>query len=315
MNLSFSSVTHFISDLPFAHLTSGLLQTLLSVLKKTDHELTEKLILKLLDECFTLRKEEDQIDNSEHKSNTPDKHTILSVFEDVSAVRLLEATITNASPKRYTQIYAKCFINHLATLSQHPVANFSVQKLLDCCTEKGEFEAIYGELEEHLEEILKSHNTGVILSLAQACKRLSTKQGNFQKMLMKALHCIEPKERQTFLSPLALNLVTYEEQANSKELYIHLNGSLILQTLLNFNKPIQVINSLLDMNIGDLKTVLTDPKGSHVMDAFMKSEYVGEKSRDRMINKLQVSPRSWFIISLSVLGGTKNCEYELINTF
>jgi hypothetical protein len=46
------------------------------------------------------------------------------------------------------------------------------------------------------------------------------------------------------------------------------------------------------MNTGDLKTVLTDPKGCHVMDAFMKSEFVGEKSRDRIIKKLQVGLRS-----------------------
>lgn len=268
-------------------------------MKKTDNKLTQKLIFKLLEECFTVRKKaEDQIDNSEHKSSTPDKHIILPVFEDAAAVRLLESAIINASPKRYTQIYAKCFLNHLATLSQHALANFSVQKLLDCCTEKNEFEAMFSELEQHFEDILNSHNTGVILSLAQACKRHSTKQGNFQKMLMKALHCMEPNERQTFLSPLALSLVTYEEQADCNKLHIHLNGSLILQTLLSFNKPIQVINSLLDMNISDLKTVLTDPKGCHVMDAFMKSEYIGEKSRDKMIKKLQVSVGSCRLLFL-----------------
>jgi nucleolar protein 9 len=269
-------------------------------LKKTDNKLTQKLILKLLGECFTVRKEgQGETDNSECKSNNQDEH-ILPVFEDVAAANLLEAAILSASPKRYTQIYAKCFINNLATLSQHPVANFSVQKLLDCCTDKIEFEGMFSELEEHLEEIFQSHNTGVILSLAQACKRHSAKQGNFQKMLMKALHCIEPKDRQTLLAPLTLSLATFKEQANSNKLRIHLNGSLILQTLLSFNKPIQVINSLLDMNISDLKAVLTDPKGCHVMDAFMKSESVGEKSRDKMIKKLQVSKDLQIITYLHV---------------
>jgi nucleolar protein 9 len=167
-----------------------------------------------------------------------------------------------------------------------------VQKLLDCCTEKIEFEAMFSELEGHVEEILKGHNTGVILSLAEACKRHSTKQGNFQKSLMKALHCMEPKERQSLLSPLTLSLVTYEEHATSNRLHIHLHGSLILQTLLNFNKPIQAVNSLLEMNTDNLKTMLTDPKGCHVTDAFMKSEFIGEKNRDKFIKKLQVSLRS-----------------------
>lgn len=223
----------------------------------------------------------------------------MSVFEDAAAVRLLEAAIIHASPKKFTQIYAKCFVNHLAVLSQHRLANYSVQQLLDCCKEKTEFEGMFSELEEHLEEILKSHNTGVILSLAQACKRHSTKQGSFQRILMRALHCLEPKERQGLLSPLTLSLATYEEQANSNKLVIHLNGSLILQTLLNFNKPIQAVSSLLDMNTGDLKSVLTDQKGCHVMDAFMKSEFVGEKSRDKIIKKLQVSVSSCTLLFLS----------------
>ena len=211
------------------------------------------------------------------------------MFEDAAAVRLLEAAIINASPKKFTQIYAKCFLNNLVVLSQHHLANFAVQKLLDCSKEKTEFEGMFTELEEHLEEILKRRNAGVILSLAQACRRHSTKQGSFQNMLMRALHCLEPKERQGLLAPLTLSLATYEEQANSDKLLIQLNGSLILQTLLNFNKPIQAVNSLLDMNTGDLKSVLTDKRGSHVMDAFMKSEFVGEKSRDKIIKKLQVT--------------------------
>lgn len=223
----------------------------------------------------------------------------MSVFEDAAAVCLLEAAIMNASPKKFTQIYAKCFVNHLAVLSQHRLANYSVQKLLDCCTEKIEFEGIFNELEEHLEEILKSHNTGVIVSLAQACKQHSTKQGSFQKILMRALHCLEPKERQGLLSPLTLSLATYEKQANSNKLVIQVHGSIILQTLLNFNKPIQAVNSLLDMNTGDLKSVLTDKRGSHVMDAFMMSEFVGEKSREKMIKKLQVSISSCMLLFLS----------------
>jgi Pumilio-family RNA binding repeat. len=276
------------------------LQTLLFAIKETDNKLTQKLISKLLDECFTVRNEaQDELEKCEDKSSTPEVKNILSVFEDAAAVRLLEAAIINASPKKFTQIYAKCFVNHLAVLSQHRLANYSVQKLLDCCKEKTEFEGMFSELEEHLEEILKSHNTGVILSLAQACKRHSTKQGSFQRILMRTLHCLEPKERQGLLCPLTLSLATYEEQANSNKLVIQLNGSLILQTLLNFNKPIQAVSSLLDMNTGDLKSVLTDQKGCHVMDAFMKSEFVGEKSRDKIIKKLQVSVNSCTLLFLS----------------
>lgn len=291
----------FISDLAFNNLTSGLLESLLFAIRETDNELAQKLISKLLNECFTVRNEaQEELEKCKDKSSTSEEKTLLSVFEGTASVRLLEAALTSASPKEFTKIYGDCFISRLAVLSQHRVANFSVQKLLDCCKEKNEFEGMFSEMEEHLEEILKSHNTGVIVSLAQACERHSTKQGSFQKILMRALHCLEPKERQGLLAPLTLSLATYEKQANSNKLVIHVHGSLILQTLLKFNKPIQAVNSLLDMNTGDLKSVVTDQKGCHVMDAFMKSEFVGEKSRDKIIKKLQVSISCCTLLFLSM---------------
>lgn len=281
---------HFISDLAFNNLTSGLLETLLFAIKETDNELAQKLISRLLNECFAVKNEaQDEPKKCEDGSSISDEKNVLPVFEDAAAVRLLEASVINASPKNFTKIYAKCFLGHLVVLSQHPLANFAVQKLLDCCKEKTEFEGMFSEMEEHVEGILKSHNTGVILSLAQGCRQHSTKQGNFQNALLRALHCLEPKERQGLLAPLTLSLATYEKQANTDKLAIKVHGSLILQVLLNFNKPIQAVNSLLEMNTGDLKSVLTDQKGCHVMDAFMKSEFVGEKSRDKIIKKLQVS--------------------------
>lgn len=277
------------------------METLIFAMKETDNKLNQKLISKLLNECFTVRNgAQDEQEKCEDKSSTSDEKNILSVFENAAAVRLLEAAIINARPKTFTQIYAKCFINHLAVLSQHSLANFAVQKLLNCCKEKTEFEGMFSELEENLETILKSCNTGVILTLAQACRRHSTKQGSFQNTLMRALHCLEPKERQVLLAPLTLSLATYEEHTNSNKLVIHLNGALIFQTLLNFNKPIQAVNSLLNMNTGDLKSVLTDQKGCHVMDSFMKSEFVGEKSRDKIIKKLQVSISSFTVLFLSM---------------
>lgn len=51
----------------------------------------------------------------------------------------------------------------------------------------------------------------------------------------------------------------------------------------------QIVNSLLEMPGSELKSVMCDPKGSHVMTAFIKSEHVGEKSRERLLHRLLVS--------------------------
>jgi len=46
------------------------------------------------------------------------------------------------------------------------------------------------------------------------------------------------------------------------------------------------VNSLLEMNNEELLQLFSDPKGSRILDAFMDSKYVGEKSREKLCKKL-----------------------------
>ena len=107
---------------------------------------------------------------------------------------------------------------------------------------------------------------------------------------MQSLHCYDPSSLQTKLVPLLVRMTAKEalEEAEA-EVPIHIHGSLILQELLNFNKPIKVINSLLAIDAAALRQLLCDPKGSHVTDAFMTSASIGEKSRDGQVKSLSVS--------------------------
>lgn len=71
---------------------------------------------------------------------------------------------------------------------------------------------------------------------------------------MKALNCLEPAERRSLVVPLSLRLCTYEEYKSKEEStantpvakdgvkksFVNLHGSLIVQTLLSFKKPIKV---------------------------------------------------------------------------
>ena len=121
---------------------------------------------------------------------------------------------------------------------------------------------------------------------------MSTKQNHFIVGLMKSLHCYDPASLQLKLVPLTIRLTTKEALDESAEGFpYHLHGSLILQELLNFNKPIKVVNSLLALDSGSLKNILTDPKGSHISDAFMSSSTVGEKSRTAIVKSLHVSSK------------------------
>nr|CAD7452090.1 unnamed protein product [Timema tahoe] len=224
-------------ELVHNNLTSGLLQALLLSLKAVNQKSTRALVRKL-----------------------------------ESSTRLLEAVLSVASPKLFTQIYARCFINHLLVLSKDPLANHCVQRLFDHCKEKVEFEAMYDELGEHFGSILESRHTGVLVSVAQACHRLGAKQGSLQ-------------QQQLLFVPLLVRLVTMETFKQNKDspLFVQLHGSLLLQSMLHFKKPIKVVASILSMSSSDLRDVLSNPKGCHVTDVFMSSEYIGEKIQGNFV--------------------------------
>ncbi|XP_067000622.2 nucleolar protein 9 [Anabrus simplex] len=274
-----------LKEMSYDTLTSGLLQTVLYALRAVDEKLCKMFVKKLLNNCFLPGV--GKSGECEDKKLPEDAQSIPELFYSEPAVRLMETAIAvSPTTKISTQFYAFIFIGRLIALSKDPLANFAVQRLLANCKCKVEFEAMFDEIADGFESIFSRGNIGVIVNLAQACVRLSTRQSQFIKNLMKALHCSDAE--QNSLAYLVLGLVKHEDwKPNKEELSVQLNGSVLLQTMLKFNKPIKIVNSLMEMSASELKNIFCDPKGSHIMDAYMMSEYVGEKSRERMVRKLQ----------------------------
>lgn len=110
---------------------------------------------------------------------------------------------------------------------------------------------------------------------------------------METFHCFTPETRQIKIVPLVSRLITYEvaeQPADDQPAFkCHIIGSQIVQTLLHFGKPIKIVQSLLEMDTSQLRDLLSDPFGSRIVDAFFSAEFVGEKSHDKLIQKLQGS--------------------------
>ena len=64
-------------------------------------------------------------------------------------------------------------------------------------------------------------------------------------------------------------IIMLQESLSSDTLNVHLHGSLILQELLHFSKPIKLVRSLLQLPPGQLSQLLSDPRGCHITDSFM----------------------------------------------
>lgn len=110
---------------------------------------------------------------------------------------------------------------------------------------------------------------------------------------MKALNCLEPEDRQNHLVVCVSRLKSFEDSQkmsteNLEKEKLKLHGTLILQVVLDFNKPIKIVNSVLNTDSGDLKKLFCNTMGSHIVDSYVRSQYVGEKSREKLVKKLQV---------------------------
>ncbi|XP_076389836.1 nucleolar protein 9 [Megachile rotundata] len=253
-------------------LTSGLLQSVLYSLKDVHPEILEKFVQKITQKCFQ-----------------PGEGS--RIFDAECSTRLLEVCVAVAEPKSLYKIYEDYFRGKLKALSIAHNTNFSVQRLMDHCAVKEDFENIFEEVSACFPEILKSGYTGVLVSAGNACLRLRTKQGAFVTELLKALGC-ETNEKQRDIVTCLASLKSLEQleslrKADNSHPVICLHGSLIIQAILKFNKPIKIVNSLLEMNEEELVRILEDPKGSRIVDAFMDSEYIGEKSREKFAKKFR----------------------------
>ncbi|CAL7934691.1 unnamed protein product [Xylocopa violacea] len=257
-------------------LTSGLLQSVLYSLKDTFPELAAAYVNKITNQCFKPGTEQRAAD----------------MFAAECSIRLLEACLAVADPKCLRNVHEAYFTGNLKRLSVTRNTSYSVQRLLDHCTAKEDFEKIFEEISTCFTEILGQGHTGVLVSVANACSRLETKQGAYVTELLRALRCEVNESQQHRIVACIASLKTLQEwenlrKENDSRCSISLHGSLIVQTVLNYKKPIKVVNSVLDTDGEELARMFEDPKGSRIADAFIDSKYIGEKSREKLFKKLK----------------------------
>lgn len=264
---------------------SGVMQSLLAVTWKSNSADAKRICKHLF------KKMSESFDEISPPSDF-EQVKVSTIFREDAPCRLLETILevtSDCAPKLFEKISKKLFEQKLVTLSQLPLANFSVQKLLGFCKNKEKFESWYeNEFDANLEKIFDSKNYGVLLALTQACKRLGAKQAHFLTAVMRSLGCYEPSQNQIHIVPLLIQMMAKDNyNIQEQNFNVNLHGSLILQELFSFNKPIKLVTSLLALDGVKLRNLFSDPKGSHLVDVFVKSPSIGEKSRDALVKNLQ----------------------------
>uniref|UniRef100_A0A1A9WR41 Nucleolar protein 9 n=1 Tax=Glossina brevipalpis TaxID=37001 RepID=A0A1A9WR41_9MUSC len=293
-------------DFPYDEHCSALIGTICIALKVADKRMLLRFGKQLLMDAFLrFETQEDNnesedtellnevFDEKEHEVEIKDIGKMPKVFQHQSSVVLLETLLTVAGPKLRSQIYSILFAGRISILAQNPLTNFSVQKLLNHIAEKENFESIFQELKEDIENLLKIGHTGVVKALTSACLRLQIKQAQMINALQIALHVPSgasvSKEKTKFFFPCLVKLKPYEIVKDDRSLFVHLHGSMIIQDLLQFNKPIFIVNCIIETPVEQLVAIFSTPNGSYIADAFFHSKFIGEKSREKLVRILEGS--------------------------
>ncbi|NP_001080035.1 uncharacterized protein LOC379727 [Xenopus laevis] len=228
--------------------------------------------------------------------------SLLVFLKDETSSRLLERILEVSEKKQLRRLFKAHFQGQLQALSSHPIANYTVQRLLSAVQTKKLFAELYDELSPGLEDALAKGHMGIITTLADTCKRLKYRQKELLSQLMEAFHCAAPLSRQVACIPLFLSLLTYEVYYNKEEEEeptehqddgdrkldnVNYHGSLIVQHLLHFEDPSVILKSLGTLADVDLLTVVCSQAGCHVLDALLSSSTISDKQRKKILRRLR----------------------------
>ncbi|XP_077169788.1 nucleolar protein 9 [Paroedura picta] len=228
---------------------------------------------------------------------------LLVFLKDATCSRVLDKVLEVSDAKALRSFYKVHVKGQLRVLAVHPVANFTLQRLIQAAPRKL-LGKLFEELSPGLEEILALEHLGVVTALLGACRKHGAHQQEVLQALLEAFHCWEPPSRQTLCALLLASLLAYEvyygEEEEEEETAskgqadpcrrlsaVSYHGSLMVQHCLHFADPSVLLRSLAATTPQDLVTLACDPAGSHIFDALLASPSVPEKQRRKVLRQLK----------------------------
>ncbi|XP_063803028.1 nucleolar protein 9 [Pseudophryne corroboree] len=245
---------------------------------------------------------DDVINYLSSRNSSSDGSSLLVFLKDETSSRLLERILEVSEKKQLRRLFKTHFKGQLQALAAHPIGNYTVQRLVCATQTKKLFSTLFDELSPAIEDVLAKGHMGIITTLAETCKRLQSYQAELVSQLMEAFHCAAPVSRRVACVPLFLSLLAYEvyykieeeeepsehkENAEIKLESVNYHGSLLVQHLLHFENPTQILHSLASMTEADLQTVACSQSGSHIFNALLSSSTITEKQRKKVLWKLR----------------------------
>lgn len=205
---------------------------------------------------------------------------VSKLFRSSSSVRLFEELLSICDETTTTKIHEHLIKSRIMYFCNSPELNFTMQKFIASSISAEVFEELFQVVCDNFNDILARGYTGIIVALSKTCEQRKLKQGQFMQNLTTTLDCAN-KKSENFIFPI----LCLKKDASSHN--ISLQGSLVMQHMLRFNKPIKIVQNMLEMKPFELANVFCDSKGSRIADVFFESQYIGEKNREKLIKHLE----------------------------
>ncbi|XP_051990029.1 LOW QUALITY PROTEIN: nucleolar protein 9 [Xyrauchen texanus] len=220
---------------------------------------------------------------------------LLVFLKDPSCSHLIQTIFRFSHEALLRDVYRKHLRTQLMSLALHPIANYTIQTLIEASTSFKVFLKIFDELMEGFEAVLAAGHMGVVVQLAESCVRWEERQSEMLQRLLQAFHCSEPASRHVSCLPLFLSLLAYEVYYNTetaegdtvteRSLSICYHGSRLVQALAGFKDRSILMNGLHGLTSANLLTFGTDRMGSHALQALVTS--ASDKGRGKIMRKME----------------------------
>lgn len=273
--LKMSSLKHkadFIHSETASLVIQSLIRTLKNLQSELDPNVPGKLVKFVIKRSLKLNKFEEDGD-------------VTKLFRSSSSVRLFEELFGICDETTTTKIYEQLIKSRIMAFCNSPELNFTIQKFICSSISSEVFEEIFQVVCDNFNDILSKGHAGIIVSLCKTCEQRKLKQGQFIQNLTSSLECANQKSESFIFPILCLKKISNSKDMGSNGITLH--GSLVMQHMLKFNKPIKIVQNMLEMKPYELANIFCDSKGSRVADVFFESQYIGEKNREKLVKHLE----------------------------
>ena len=194
------------------------------------------------------------------------------------ASHLMESVFISAEEKLRQDLYEECLRGKIEEFVFHPFANFVIQALVTCVTNKNVAKSLVEELLPFFERMLRSSKGGGVAAALNMCSRLNVKTAKAVRVLESmAAKAVEAKGGEGEGSDLVMALLSIDRnprQGQGYQVHVSKVGGTIVTAILKFpqEKCGSVTKSISSLSADQITQMANDYVGVRVLEAFLESE-------------------------------------------